>query len=254
VDPSSPPAKPERTLILGWNRRGGSIVRELDNYVPAGSHLTVVAAQDGVEEELGAACGTLRNQTTEVRQGDTTSRRLLDSLDAAGYDHIITLGADRMGDQEADARTLVTLLHLRDIADKGHHRFSIVSEMLDVRNRALAEVTRADDFIVSDKLVSLMMSQLAENKKLGPVFQDLFDPEGSELYLKPATDYIAAGRAVTFYTVVEAARRRGEVAVGYRLAAKAGSPEDAYGVKVNPAKSAPVTFGPGDRVIVLADS
>ena len=41
-----------------------------------------------------------------------------------------------------------------------------VSEMLDVRNRELAEVTSADDFIVSDKLVSLMLSQVSENREL----------------------------------------------------------------------------------------
>ena len=38
--------------------------------------------------------------------------------------------------------------------------------MLDVRNRELAEVTQADDFIVSDKLVSLMLAQVSENKDL----------------------------------------------------------------------------------------
>src|SRR6185503_10234080 len=39
------PAKPapERTLILGWNRRGARIVTELDAYVAAGSQTTVVA-------------------------------------------------------------------------------------------------------------------------------------------------------------------------------------------------------------------
>jgi hypothetical protein len=33
-------------------------------------------------------------------------------------------------------------------------------------NRSLAQVTRADDFIVSGKLVSLIMTQLAENPEL----------------------------------------------------------------------------------------
>src|SRR5690606_25254508 len=35
--------KPEKCLILGWNRSGVTIVRELDNYVPKGSQVTVVA-------------------------------------------------------------------------------------------------------------------------------------------------------------------------------------------------------------------
>ena len=63
--------------------------------------------------------------------------------------------------------------------------------MLDVRNRELAEVTQADDFIVSDKLISLMLAQVSENKDLNAVFDDLFDPDGSEIYLKPAADYVA---------------------------------------------------------------
>ena len=46
--------------------------------------------------------------------------------------------------------------------------------MPDVRNRQLAEVTRADDFIVSDSLVSLLLSQIAENRDLNAVFGDLF--------------------------------------------------------------------------------
>ena len=61
----------------------------------------------------------------------------------------------------------------------------IVSEMMDIRNRALAQIARADDFIVSDKLVSLMMSQLSENKHLEQVFKVLFSSEGSEIYIRP---------------------------------------------------------------------
>lgn len=106
--------------------------------------------------------------------------------------------------------------------------------MLDVRNWELAEVTQADDFIVSNKLTSLMLAQISENRELSAVFADLFDPEGSEIYLKPAGDYVETGRSVTFYTVVEAARRRGEVAIGYRHLARAKTAAQSYGVVVNP--------------------
>jgi hypothetical protein len=58
---------------------------------------------------------------------------------------------------------------------------------------------------------------------------------------------------VNFYTVVEAARQKGEVALGYRLKANATDAARAYGVVVNPPKSALVTFAEWDRVIVLAE-
>lgn len=244
---------PERTLILGWNWRLPSIVHELDQYVASGSTVTIVSDKENGEVEIKREAGSLKNLNLTYRPGDTTDRRALDDLDVPTYDHIILLCSDELDQQKSDAHTLITLLHLRDIADKSGKDVSIVSEMLDIRNRNLAEVTRADDFIVSEKLISLMLSQISENKELNAVFQDLFDPEGSEIYLKPASDYVALGQPLNFYTVVEAARRRSETALGYRLVADENNADKAYGVKVNPKKSEMITFSEGDRVIVLAE-
>ncbi len=252
AEPRTP--APERTLILGWNRRGPAIVRELDAYVAPRSRIVIVADLPDVDASLADVRPGLRNETVEVRRGDTTDRALLDALDPRTFDHLIILCySDVLELQLADARTLITLLHLRDIAALLGHDFSIVSEMLDLRNRALAEVTRADDFIVSDRLTSLLLSQVAENRHLKAVFDDLFDPEGSEVYLRAAADYVVSGQPMSFATVVEAARQRGEIAIGYRRQARTGSAADAYGVVLNPVKTTSITFEPNDRVIVLAE-
>jgi voltage-gated potassium channel Kch len=245
-------SKPEKCLILGWNRSGVTIVRELDNYVPKGSQVTVVADLYGIEKQITAR-GKLKNQKLIVQEGETTDRELLDSLGIQDYDHVIVLAYSTLEPQEADAKTLVTLLHLRDMAEKDETPFSIVSEMLDLRNRELAEATQVDDFIVSEHLVSLMMSQLSENAELFDVFTDIFDPEGSEIYLKPVGDYVVTGEPVNFYTVVEAARRRGQVAIGYRIDTQANDGGESYGVRTNPKKSEQVTFAAEDKIIVIAE-
>lgn len=246
--------RPEHSLILGWNWRAPAMLTQLDSYVAPGSVATLVSDSDEAAEVVARECAGVQNTQITCRRGDTTDRRVLDSLNVGSYNHVIVLSySDTLDDQQADARTLITLLHLRDIADRSGKELSIVSEMLDLRNRALAEVTKADDFIVSDKLVSLMLSQVSENKHLNAVFADLFDPEGSEIYLKPAGHYVCLDRPVNFYTVVESARRRGEVAIGYRLRALASDASRAYGVTVNPDKSQWVTFQKADRVIVVAE-
>jgi len=245
---------PERVLILGWNQRTPTIINELDHYIAPGSTVTVVADFAEGAAEIALHCAELEHQTVTFEQADTTDRRTLDGLPFETIDHVILLSySDELDPQRADARTLITLLHLRDIAEHIEHPFSIVSEMLDIRNRELAEVTRADDFVVSDRLISLILSQVSENKMLGDVFADLFDPDGSEVYLKPAGDYVETGKRLNFYTVVESARRRGEVAMGYRLHADAQDAARSYGVVVNPDKSAPITFAEQDRIIVLAE-
>jgi voltage-gated potassium channel Kch len=245
---------PEKTLILGWNWRGLTILSELDNYVAHGSEVVIVASQEDVERTIRHHARLLHNQKVAFVEGDTTDRTTLDGLELSRFDHIILLSySDTLTTQQADSRTLIALLHLRDISDKTGTDFSIVSEMLDVRNRNLAEVTRADDFIVSDKLVSLMLSQVSENKGLNAVFTDMFDPEGSEIYLKPAAQYVKTGQALNFYTVLEAAARRGETAIGYRLVKFSHDASRAYGVTLNPAKSEAVTFEPDDKIVVLAN-
>ncbi len=249
-----PPPAPERSLILGWNWRAPSIINELDNYVAPGSEVTVVSQNEQAAAIVARLCSGAQNQKITCVTGDTTDRRTLDSLEATRYHHLIVLSySDDLDEQQADAQTLITLLHLRDISDRSGETLSIVSEMLDLRNRALAEVTKADDFIVSDKLVSLMLSQVAENKHLNAVFTDIFDPEGSEIYVKPASYYVCLDEPVNFYTVVESARQRGAVAIGYRLRAHATDASRSYGVVVNPNKSESVTFTAGDRVIVIAE-
>ncbi|MER6948061.1 potassium transporter TrkA [Nonomuraea sp. NPDC000554] len=243
---------PERTLILGWNNRATKIVGQLDHYVSPNSAVHVAAASVEDGEHLDRLKVGLRNLAVNVKECETTDRITLESLGVGTFDHIIVLADNALDPQHADSRTLVTLLHLRDMASRSGERYAIVSEMNDDRNRRLAQITKADDFVVSDKLISLLMTQLSENPHLGQVFRCLFDPEGSEIYLKPATDYVHPGLEVSFATVIHSARLRGETAIGYRLQAEAGSPP-AYGVVLNPGKSDPVTFTPRDLVVVLAE-
>ena len=172
-------AEPEHTLILGWNRRATTIINELDSYVAPGSTVAVVAATEDGAEQIKRLCSDCKNLEITYRQGDTTDRRTLDSLNPHEFQHIVVLCySDTLDAQRADARTLITLLHLRDIERRMGERFSIVSEMLDDRNRELAEVTEADDFIVSDKLISLMLAQISENKHLKDVFGGPVRPGG----------------------------------------------------------------------------
>ena len=245
---------PERTLVLGWNRRAPSVIRELDQYVAPGSKALAVSPVARLEAEA-AELGGLANIHLEIRAASTTSRPVLDSLDIPSFDHVIVLAESDDRDAEmADARTLLTLLHLRDIGQAAGRRFSIVSEMLDERNRELAEVARADDFVVSSRVLSLLLAQIAETPELSDVFRDLFDADGAEIYLRPADRYIAPGREVAFATVQAAARGRGEIALGYRSAARSGDAAAAYGVVLNPGRDARITFAGGDRVIVLAET
>ncbi|CAN5234673.1 lipoprotein [soil metagenome] len=243
----------ERTLILGWNEKGKSIISELDKYVAKGSEILVVSEDNYFEEEIKTLIPNLERQKVETRKADITTRATINSLNVPEFNHIILLCYNHLDVQEADAQVLICLLHLRNLAETSKKQFSIVSEMRDIRNRALAEIAKADDFIVSDKLISLLLSQISENKHLEKVFKDLFQDEGSEIYLKPVTDYVLTGKPMNYYTIMEAAAQRNETAIGYKIAAYSNDASKAYGVNCNPKKSEMLTFSANDKIIVLAE-
>jgi ion channel POLLUX/CASTOR len=234
---------PVRLLMLGWNRRAPRIIRQLDAYVPAGSRIDVIADRVSGSVLEKVRTDLYRTEVT-VRNGDPADADVLGSLDLASYRHIILLSADGAGDQAADFRSLVTLLHLRGLEREAGRPFAITGEIADDHTLALAPAGAGDDFVVSRTLVSHLMTQVAMNPEVVPVFNELFDPDGCEILLRPVGDFVVTGRVVTFATVVESARRQGQVAIGYRRTGR---------LTLNPDKRLPVTLGENDAVVIIAN-
>ncbi len=252
VKAQAPTKTTESTLILGWNRRAMTIIDELDGYVMAGSSVTVVADLEQPNDFNQSNRG-IRQQSLRFQRGDPTDRRVLTALNPERYDHVVVLASEALSPKQADAATLVTLLHLRELKSRAKAEFTIVSEMLDPRNRELAEVTQADDFIISERLVSLVVAQLSEDWTRATILKTLFSSLGGELYLKPISSYVKTGIPVSFDTVLEATRSRGELAIGYRLLRYGRDASKNEGVVLNPKKSELIVFAPEDKVIVVAD-
>ncbi|GAA2910232.1 lipoprotein [Streptosporangium fragile] len=246
---------PRRVLVLGWNDRGAAVVAEFNRYLPHGSHVAVAADDPRMIAELGALGSRTAVLPLACRTGDVTLRATLESLDPGTFDHVLILADDRVDPQLADSRTLLTLLHVRDMRRSHGWGHSLVTEIVRDCDRRLVEVTEVDDFIVSSKITTLLMAQLAEDPRRRELFADLFDAKGHEIYIKPAADYVRLATPVTYATVVAAACSYGEAAIGYRTGRAAdGEGPGGNGVVLNPPKSSTLTFRPGDTVIVLARS
>jgi hypothetical protein len=166
---------------------------------------------------------------------------------------VIVLGRDPAPGQppdDPDNRTLVTLLLLRQLEEATGRELPVVTELIDDRNRALAPISPGADVIISGKLIGLLMSQISQNRHLAAVFEELFSAEGAGVRLRPATDYLLPGSTTSFATVVAAARRRGECAIGYRGHADA-STRPHYGVRINPPKRERRRWTAEDEVVVI---
>lgn len=242
-----------RLLMIGWNDRAPTMIDEIDKYAPPGAELMIATEFGDPEAEIASKIPPLRNLSVEVEVGNTSQNRRLEELHPEAYDQIIVLCyGDHLDYEEADAKTLITLFHLRDLGRRLGAELRIATEMLDDRNRKLADVAYVDDIVVSDEFVSLLLSQVSETEELSELFEQLFAVGGPQIYLRPATAYVRTGEPVSFATVIEAARRVGETAIGFRVAAHARDAERNFGIRINPAKSATVEFAADDAVVVLA--
>ncbi len=252
----------EKILILGWNEKAPIIIDEIRNFTSPGTAITVVCNKDLLLDNKEAGTNYLKykeyfkyHKALNVRfiDGDTNDHGALLGLVLKGYNHVIVLAYPGIDIQEADSITLMSLMHLRDIAEKNDLSFSITTEMLDVNNRDLAKVAKVDDFIVSEKLISLLLAQISENELLNPVFEELLSESGSEIYLKNIEDYIRLSGPVNFYTVLEAASRKNDLAIGYKIISEENNSSKNFGVYLNPDKSANINFSAGDCIIVLSE-
>jgi hypothetical protein len=260
VAPQGAPAqKPvEHLLVLGWNEKIFPIINEFDNYVGPGSTMTLVNAIPEAQrnEEIAAECGTPKNISVRHLVGEFTSRSLMEKLQPQNYPTVMVLG-DAAGDditaEEADTRAIIALLLLRDFRRKaGIPSQEVCSEILEPKNRELAATTEIHDIVISNETVSMMLAQVTHEPRVRPVLEDLFESEGSEVYLKDMRLYAPVGQPVTFEQLILIAQSRNELAMGYQV--HNGDASKRYGIVLNPMdRTSPITPKEGDRLIVMAE-
>lgn len=236
----------ERLLILGWNENIDEILGELDAHSGRDTVVDVIAGHEKSRalaylEASGAV--DFPNISVDYREGNPTSRALLESLDLESFDCVITLADDSHGTDEPDARTIMTLLLLGDVG-RSEQLPHVVSEIYDGANRELLEQTVADDVIVSPDMVSLQLAQISRELMLASIYREILTAGGIEVRLQPAGRYVALDGACRFRDLVAACQTFAEIAIGVR---------DAAGnLRLNPGKDELLELGAEDDVVVLA--
>lgn len=233
----------DRLLILGSNEKLSIILAEYAKYVDPGTQVVIV------DDDLDPKKLSSHNNLNLTVHNKAITRELLCELINNDANNILLLNDDSMEPEVSDSQTLLRLILLRDIADRTGLDFSITTEMKIGDNQRLASQARVDDFVIGSNFVSLMMAQISENPNLIPLIDDLLDESGSELYMKPVSNYVSLGIPVDSYTLTESAARKGEVFLGYRLNSNMKS-----NVVVNPRKDDPIIFGEDDQVVVIAEN
>ena len=254
--------KRQRTLIVGWNPMGKTFVVENSEYLKPGSEFTIVVPShnDVLDRDVAELNGEYDELTISIQISDTLDPAKLAVLEPYSYDVIFILNVDpdEIDAERIDAGVLITLHLLRSLGQSTATDTSstrVVTQVLNPDNQELMTQSRADDFIISDKMTTMIMAQMSEEPRMRMVYDDLFQEDGSEIYLKPASLYLGDSQSVTttFADVLATADERDEICLGYRLADKMRDADANFGVTLNPKKDIEITLCRDDFLVVLSE-
>ena len=240
----TPASVSQHLIILGSNNKLQTILSEYSKYVEPNTHVTIVdnTPSKSIQKEFD-------NLEISVCTEEITRDLLYSLLSNDNNNNILLLNDDSHDAEISDSQTLLRLLLLRDIADNTGLDFSITTEMRSIDNQRLASQARVDDFVIGSNFANLIMAQISENPNIMPLIEDLLDESGSEMYMKPISDYVQLGVAVDSYILTESAARKGEIYLGYK---KNNCTKN--DVIVNPDKNAPLIFEENDQIVVIAEN
>ena len=248
---AAPRTPPSQTLVIGWNSMAKKVLREIGDYATPGSAALVMAQAARVTSDELKDLST-QNMQVITRAYDGSFQELAAALPGSNFDQVIIFGyRGKTQPADADAQTLLSLLAVNTLKQWGafgYGRARIIAEILDSNNVELARVVAVEDLVVSDRLASLMMTQLSQSPHLSPIFQQLFGPGGVYLSAKPINYYVPSGE-ISYAQLVAAGRARGEVIIGYRDN-EAGTGLTA-GIHLNPSKDSTFIAKPSDQAIVI---
>lgn len=253
--------KKERNLILGWNSRANVFIHELADYVKDDSVVDIVFNHPDalLVEEVKLLSESNDKFVINLHDRNPLDQAVLLELDTASYDNIIILsqGGDDNGPDETDSETIIILLLLRNIF-KQHPdetiNTTLITEVMDSSNQELISKAGVNDFIISNRFVSNILAQVSEEADIKTVYDDLFQEDGSEIYLKPASLYFEKlPLEVKFSDLMATANLRSEICIGLRLIDQAANKDKNFGVKLIPDKNSTYLITEGDSLVVVAE-
>lgn len=252
----------ERELIFGLNQKSETIIREFAEYVKEGSEIDVIVHRATEQDRSEIAQLDREIEHVQVRLIDTNplNRKELLALDPGKYDNIIILASvrDDKDLQQVDSENIVILLLLRSIMqelDTGTKVTKLITEVLESQNQALIAKAGVKDMIISNQLISMVTAQISESPGMKDVYDNLFQEDGSEIYLKPLSLYFDSFPVeVCFGDLIAVAQNRDEVCFGIKIAALEDDQSQNNGVDLIPEKSTKFTLNAGDCLVVVAEN
>ena len=214
--------RPQTVLILGWNKRLPTLLEDICDRFGDGGQVDIVSliAIEERQRLTRIEPPDLKEATTPTSvminhyEGNYTLPEDLGQFTLDRYDQILMVASDWLeSGEEIDARSLLGILTLnealREVVDKPH----IVAEIFDPDNEKLFE-QYCDEVLVSPRIVSHLMANVALRAELGEVFDQLILGDGPAITFESPSCFGLSEPHYSFADIAKAVALRGAIALG----------------------------------------
>ncbi len=251
--------KQKKVLILGWHSVAEIFIRESADYLSEGTSFEIIF--NNPPDELISRIAEIKTAypdfKIEIKNADSLKLNVLKEATPFSYDNIIILSQD-INEQRADkidSDTLIILLWLRKLKEGlGQVNTKVITQVLNSENQEIITQTDVDDFIISNKLITMILAQLSEEPLIKLLYDDLFSEDGSEIYVKPADLYFTSfPQKIRFSDLIGIANKREEICLGIRKGDQRKNAAANFGVKLNLPKDEMMEINENDFLVVLSE-
>jgi hypothetical protein len=247
-------------LVVGWNNQTGEIISEYDKYITPNSKFKLIAAENAApdEEEFSALKKSLSSKL-EMDKVTVLDEKYLKKTDLFSYDMLVVLTAptEANSTDAVDSANIKLLLLMKKIfaAEPTKKKPLVVSEVLDTSNLELFNHIGISDFLLSNRLISIFLTQLSKQPELIEVYDRLLSKDGAEIYIKPFSSFLENPNGeYTFADLIALGQQRNDIVIGYKqILATPKENGRNYEITLNPPKTQKIRLTDKDFLVVVSD-
>lgn len=250
-EPVRSDGKPYRVLLLGWNASTPPLLATLDRSEPPYSitSMALISEEDRLVRLRRRGVEITRSEVTWI-SGEFTSAPELETAEPWHYDTIVILASEWLETaSESDARTVLGYRIIESILEGHEERPHILAQLMNEANAPLFPEDRCET-ITGPVVLSHVLAQIALQRNLRGLVDELFGPTGAEIFFRPLDAYGLEPGSHTFEDLRRAALAQGEIAIGLR---RIDQLEINGGIVLNPDRTLPIPCRSGDEIVVMVD-
>lgn len=236
-------------LIIGCNSKLNSILTQYKYFIEDlnaldGSHVSLnvtVLSQDSMEDEVTDRKNlNIKHIKLNIGDEDNLDKLLPDSH----FNSVLLLSKEGTLMSEKDINILKWVIIIKEKYNNDSN-IRVITEVLDPRNSDLIKKYGEFDIIISNRIVSKIITQESRNSYLELIYKELITYKGSEIYIKDAGKYFECNCKLKFRDIIYLTSVCGDIAIGIVRNNK---------IIVNPDFDDEIIIGDNDKIIVVAEN